>query len=706
MEDVDKSKEQLLEELSLLREELRDLEPVVAHFQDEATFDEDAPGQSISDERAVDSPSVEVPFLSTRTIDLTRILEEDVTESGSYDLRGIRGSSLGKLLDALTIPALLVAEKRSVWFCNRCWSRSIKPMDKTEGISFESLFPDADTSHRAVSNLTGTLRDRKSRVFDATLESEGGRLWSRVHTRSVRISSKRYILVLIEDRTLEVKQLLLNKKHRAELEKRVKERTAELRDLNLKLSSEILERKRIEANTLKDKETIEALLNATTDIAALIDANGVILAVNSRGAMAFGKKTNDLIGRPSAGFLAGSVSVKRKDMLKRVVETGLPVRFQDEEEERILDHSYYPVSGHGPDVGAVAVFTRDVTDQIRAGEALRASEEKYRLVVENAGELIFIIQQGIIEFANARALHLSGYSRDELASRDFLEFVHPADRTAVMEHQKHLLKPGATAPPYSCKMVDKEGNTWWAHISSVGINWKDRPANLVFGTDITQLKKSEEQVEKSLSEKEILLREIHHRVKNNLQLMSSLLRLQSHHLKEEDVLNMFKEAETRVRSMALFHEKLYQSESLAEVDSGEYINGLLSYLTQSYGHVGTRITVLDDVRDVTLGIDCAIPLGLIITELFSNCLKHGFPGEREGWVRISLKTRGQNEFELTVADNGVGLPEDVDLENPKTFGLDIVWTFVKQLQGVVEVNREQGTEFKVTFREAVVSGKV
>ncbi len=216
--------------------------------------------------------------------------------------------------------------------------------------------------------------------------------------------------------------------------------------------------------------------------------------------------------------------------------------------------------------------------------------------------------------------------------------------------------------------------------------------------EIRERKKARDQIKASLKEKEVLLREIHHRVKNNLAVISSLLSLQSGYATDESHRKMFEDAEARVRSMAMAHEKLYQSESLAALDIPEYVNGLADHLIDSTG-LGYPLEIRKDIEDVSFGIDTAIPLGFILTELLSNCLKHAFPDGREGEIRIVLRSVGAKEFELVVSDNGVGMPKDIDLENPESLGWDLVNAFADKIKGTIEIQREEGTEVRVEFRE-------
>jgi two-component sensor histidine kinase len=223
--------------------------------------------------------------------------------------------------------------------------------------------------------------------------------------------------------------------------------------------------------------------------------------------------------------------------------------------------------------------------------------------------------------------------------------------------------------------------------------------------EIADRKQAEEQIKASLEEKELLLKEIHHRVKNNLQVISSLLYLQSKQIEDQTTLSMFHESRHRVRSMALVHEKLYQTKDLASVDFSEYVRQLASYLLRSYGATSNQITLEIDVDRVSLGIDTAIPCGLIVNELVSNSLKHAFPGGQKGKILIELQTTQDGQYALTIGDNGTGIPTNLNLQTTESLGLQLVSTLVDQLGGDIKVNQKNGTKFEITFADPQHEGE-
>nr|WP_290224635.1 histidine kinase dimerization/phosphoacceptor domain -containing protein [Trichocoleus desertorum] len=225
--------------------------------------------------------------------------------------------------------------------------------------------------------------------------------------------------------------------------------------------------------------------------------------------------------------------------------------------------------------------------------------------------------------------------------------------------------------------------------------------------ELAERKRAEEQLKLSLKEKEVLLKEIHHRVKNNLQVISSVLRLQSDYVKDDKILALFNDSQNRIRSMALIHEKLYQSSNLLKINFDEYIHDLTDNLIRSYVAFASSVTLTTNAVGVWLNIDTAIPCGLIINELVSNSLKHAFPGSnQENEIRISITSTEENQFTLTVRDNGIGFPENIDFRNTESLGLELVCIFTEQLDGTIELNQSNGTAFIITFSEIGNIGRI
>ncbi len=311
-------------------------------------------------------------------------------------------------------------------------------------------------------------------------------------------------------------------------------------------------------------------------------------------------------------------------------------------------------------------------------------------VVESMNDSIVILDlQNCIVNANPSALHLMGCSVSEAIGQsvnhvwpglsDFLEHIHheDIDREITID-------------------LGKEQRIYDVQIFPL-TDWRNRIISYVVVLhDITRRKQAEEKMKASLEEKEVLLQEIHHRVKNNMQIISSLLNLQTRYVKDIQCREMFRESQNRIQSMALIHEKVYQSEDLSHIDFKEYVQSVVNGLIQSYDVNMNQVTIKIKVEDISLSIDTAMPCGLIINELVSNALKHAFP-DRTGEIMVTLRAV-DGIIELTVGDNGVGMPDDVDFKNAETLGLQLVTILAEdQLRGDINLDKSKGTVFTITF---------
>ncbi|MEN6552661.1 MAG: histidine kinase dimerization/phosphoacceptor domain -containing protein [Methanobacterium sp.] len=230
--------------------------------------------------------------------------------------------------------------------------------------------------------------------------------------------------------------------------------------------------------------------------------------------------------------------------------------------------------------------------------------------------------------------------------------------------------------------------------------------------EMDERERIENKLKKSLEEKEILLKEIHHRVKNNLQIISSLLNLQSRYINDEEMLDIYKESQNRVKSMAIIHEKLYQSEDLARIDFGDYVKSLVLDLFHSYGVDNIEPDI--NIRDVLLDINTAIPCGLIVNELVTNSIKHGFLASRtrvnsqsfDKRDKIAVNITKENEiYTMSVYDNGMGFPDNLDFRHTDSLGMQLVISLTSQLRGTVELERNNGTLFRIVFKEVEYNNK-
>ncbi len=347
----------------------------------------------------------------------------------------------------------------------------------------------------------------------------------------------------------------------------------------------------------------------------------------------------------------------------------------------------------------------DVRSEGRCHPTLLTSPDPLAKILDLADDAIISVdeEQKIILF-NQGAERIFGYSSQEITGQ-LLDILLPA--RLVQTHRRHLhdfAKSHVTARRMGERSEilgrRKDGTEFPAEASISKVSVQDRHMYTVILRDVSERVAAEDKIKNSLREKEALLKEIHHRVKNNLQVVSSLLGLQSRVVTDEQTRKMFQESQNRIHSMALLHESLYQSNNLSRIDFPVYIRQLASHLFQSYGVVSERIRLRTDLDALSLSMDAAVPCGLIINELLSNSLKYAFPDGREGEVRIELREHLEGMARLVVADNGIGLRSDINWETARTLGLRLVRTLAEQLGAKLEVQSKAGTEIRITFAAA------
>ena len=380
--------------------------------------------------------------------------------------------------------------------------------------------------------------------------------------------------------------------------------------------------------------------------------------------------------------LANHTLLLAKDGAERpVADSGAPIR---NEQQQI--------------VGVVLVF-RDQTQERAAQEAVGASEVRYRRLFESAKDGILILdgESGMVVDANPFLAELLGFSREECLGKTIWELgafkaiaADPA-RFSKLQDQDYIRYEDLPLETRDGRRIDVElvSNTYLVNRRKV-VQCNIR--------SIAERKRAEAELRSSLEEKTALLKEVHHRVKNNLQIISSLLNLQSGQIKSPEARAALQNMQGRVRSMGLIHKHLYQSPNLAQVDLTAYIKNLCAQLLHALAASPGAVRLQLDLAPVHLGMDQAIPCGLMVNELVSNSLKHAFPEGRAGEVRVELQpVPGSPALRLRVADNGTGLPAAFDLKNLKSLGLELVGTLTRQLQGKLEISPGPGAAFDIVF---------
>ena len=342
----------------------------------------------------------------------------------------------------------------------------------------------------------------------------------------------------------------------------------------------------------------------------------------------------------------------------------------------------------------------DITDKKESRKALNESQKKYRDLAELLPQTIFECNlEGNITFINQIGLKIFGYTQEDLdTGLSVFKLVDPKDHLKVIEDAHRCLSMGAVSiEEYNALKKDGSYFPILEYSNSIKQYGKVVGYRGVI-VDLSDIKNVENNLKASLNEKEILVMEIHHRVKNNMQIISSLLNLQTKYVDDEEAVNILKESQNRVRSMAIIHEKLYHSKNLTKINFVDYIQSLVLNLFYSYNIKETQIKATLKLENICLNMETAVPCGLIISELISNSLKYAFPNDMNGEIIVSLKSE-KDKYHLCISDNGIGLPEDINFNNIRTLGLLLVNTLTEQIDGEITIQRGHGTKYKIMFKE-------
>lgn len=335
----------------------------------------------------------------------------------------------------------------------------------------------------------------------------------------------------------------------------------------------------------------------------------------------------------------------------------------------------------------------DIVERKRAEDALRLSEF---CIDKTSMGIMRIGPEGNVLYANEQACRSLGYTPAELGTMSVFDFDASFTPETWFEHRKKLYASGSRT--FETAHRSKDGTVFPVEVTVNYLQYQGDGFSFSFAKDITERKMAEENIRKSLQEKELLLKEIHHRVKNNLQVVSNLLDLQSDQITDDETQRFFQETQGRIGTMALIHEKLYRSRDYRYIDIGDYLKSLAQSLLRSHEKEIGLISLSVEADMVAIGIDEAIPIGLIVNELFSNSLKYAFSQGRKGTITIRCRSCDDGRISLTFADDGVGLPPDLDFRNTETLGLQLVTLLVRQLRGVIEMESNGGACFEITFR--------
>lgn len=510
---------------------------------------------------------------------------------------------------------------------------------------------------------------------------------------------------------------------------------------------DISDRKLYEAKLRLAKEDYENLIRQSPDGIFILDEKGKILFANPSAHHILGIKSQEEIrGKSTFNFVLSQYHTQIKERALMLKE-GYSLPFMSMEAIRVdgsvVKVEYKPVMIDYQGKKAMLVVYHDIDyqeelarekmrskiaeetnytlkNEIEERKAIEAklskSENQYKIqsaklnsIIESSSHLVWTVDKNIALTSFNK--NFADWMENAYDSRPELKTVINRGKFAnVKEHNDFRNKKykdvfGGAPQHFEIKLNDRNENAVWLEIYLNPIYDENGVVKEVSGIahDITEKKEAEERVKQSLTEKEVLLKEVHHRVKNNLQVISSILNLQSSYIADKKVIELLKESQNRIKSMSFIHESLYQSKDFSSVKFSGYIQHLVNNLLLSYKPKEKNISLIQKIDNVFLNLDQAIPCGLIINELVSNALKYAFKKRGKGELSISITEDKKDNVKITIADNGPGLPKGVNYRNTQSLGLQLVMVLVSQLRGVIQLNNKKGAKYIITFNKQNVN---
>lgn len=403
-----------------------------------------------------------------------------------------------------------------------------------------------------------------------------------------------------------------------------------------------------------------------------------------------------------------------------------PLKSVGEHVFQVLDE----ISAKGKKASGISFENKNLSQRGITKELLSTTKH-FELILSNMSECIFEMTfNGTIIYTNEAAVQNFGLSEEEMLAKPFISIFNDDQKPLIkrmLNEVKEVRLLKHMTPPIKVRdqlltfdllaIIDDARQTMFAILNNrteqikaetvLREAHKELESRVIERTkeiaainenlqkEINERKKIEKKIQEALTEKEILLKEIHHRVKNNLQIISSLLGLQARQVKDPDLVKKFTETQNRIHSISVVHEKLYQSKDFSRILFGEYIGNIITHLDSTFGEISEKIKIIQNIDKARIGIDLAIPCGLIINELVSNALKHAFPENSEGKIEIVFKKENKSKYLLSIRDNGIGMKENETIPGKTNLGMRIINTLVRQLNGTMETNLENGTHISI-----------
>ena len=457
-----------------------------------------------------------------------------------------------------------------------------------------------------------------------------------------------------------------------------------------KLLKEIEEHKQSE-------EKFRTVVTNSHAIIFILDLNGRFILSEGKGLELLVLKPGEVVGQSAFELYKDYPEILesiKKALKGEIVQTTLSV------EEVIFDLLLTPIRNESNGIVSIAGIATDITERIKIKQALRKERERFQQVAENAQEWIWETDvDGLYTYGSPVIEKILGYKPEEIVGKKyFYDLFHPEEQEELKEVAFNVFAEKKFFKDFINRNIKKDGSEVW--LSTSGVPMLDESGNLSgyrgADTNITFRKKAEEQLNASLKEKETLLKEIHHRVKNNLTVVASLLNLQANSMEDDRLKAALSDSQSRVQAMSAIHETLYQSENLSAIDMKIYLSKLGNNIARS-SSIGSKVNLKVKSENISIGAKQASPIGLIVNELITNSLKYAFSNNEDGEIKINLQ-KVEDQIELEYSDNGIGMPEGFDWKNSKSLGLKLVRTLVEnQLDGSIEMESKNGTKFIIKF---------
>lgn len=472
-------------------------------------------------------------------------------------------------------------------------------------------------------------------------------------------------------------------------------------------ATDISDRKRSEEALQQATDQLRAVLDAVPGLISWVSSDLRYIGVNQHLAASFQIPPESFVGQEINFLEKGSNFAQ---LIRQFFASSAQQIWQEIEIEIKGTVRNYLIVAQKYDRGTAAVSVGiDISDRKRAESqktlliaSLQESEGKFRTLYEATSDAVMLLDDREFFDCNLATLEMFGCThKKQFYGRQPSEFSPPFQPNGQDSLSLSKQRIAAAMQTGSCRFdwVYKrlDGSEFPAEVLLNAVEINGQKVIQAVVRDITDRKRDEDKIKASLAEKEVMLKEIHHRVKNNLQVISSLLKLQSRYIQDSRVIEMLKESQNRVRSMALVHEQLYQSEDLSKIDFAGYIQSLAHNLFQAYEVDAEGINLATCIAPCFLSIDTAVPCGLIINELVTNSLKYAFVGQKQGTMKIDFSVGIDRVCVLVVSDSGIGFPKELDYRNARTLGLRLVVSLVKQIRGKIQLLETAGTAFKITF---------